>query len=86
MLGVAQRMPGIAAEGQAEQARATPLLYYYLSMPAQRPAEVLGTLTHAQLTRTCHNLHYALCQALVAGNASSLRHLYCGACLSSDVY
>jgi len=36
------------------------VLYPHLSMPAQRQAEILGTLTHAQLILVYH-LHYAPC-------------------------
>jgi len=35
--------------------------------PAQRPAEVLGTLTHAQLTVLYLNLHYAPWQGIGSG-------------------
>jgi len=46
-------------------------------LPAQRPAEVLGTLTgFCPATFTVYNsLHYAHCEALVAGIASSLPSL-----------
>jgi len=39
--------------------KAAPTLYDMLRMPAQRPAEVLGTPEHAQLTTVHHRLHYA---------------------------
>jgi len=46
----------------------------YMCMPAQRPAEVLGTPTHAQLTRTISSL--ALMHLIgIGGSASSLPSL-----------
>jgi len=44
-------------------------------MPAQRLAEVLGTLTHAQLTYTVFNNLYMLLTRHWAGIASSLPSL-----------
>jgi len=72
MLGVAQRMPDNVAEGQAQLCGYASTLPTW--MPAQRQAEVLGTLAHAQLTVLSHNL---LCSfaGIGAGSASSLPSL-----------
>jgi len=67
---------GIAASGKAAplQLRSTLLR---MSMPAQRPAEVLGTPTHAQLT-ICTNRH---CAPLL-GIGSGHRQLIAVTCIA----
>jgi len=49
-----------------------------MSMPAQRLAEVLGTLTHAQLPVVYNNLHYAP----LVGIGSGHRQLIAVTCIA----
>jgi len=58
---------------------ATPSIYYYLCTPAQRPAEVLGTLTHAQLLRTIGSTDTML---LSQGIGSGQRQLIAVTCIA----
>jgi len=48
----------LAAIGKASS-RSSANINVYMCMPAQRQAEVLGTLTHAQLPVLSNSLHYA---------------------------
>jgi len=52
-----------------------PLILCLPEQPAQRPAEILGALVHAQLPVSTNHLHYALSVGIGSGNASSLPSL-----------
>jgi len=73
MLASPDALPGNAAFREGKHRSSDAILQLH-RMPAQRQAEVLGTLMHAQLTVLYNSLHYApfLLGIGVAGNASSL--------------
>jgi len=74
------RLPDTVAEGQVNLSQAR--LYYTIAwLPAQRQAEVLGTLMHAQLHVLCNSLHYAP----LAGIGSGQRQLIAVTCLAEHV-
>jgi len=52
-------LPGNAADREGKPANRLATINVYIRMPAQRPAEVLGTLMHAQLPIISNPLHYA---------------------------
>jgi len=58
MFTLLARLPYIVAEGQVDLTDKV-VLSDYMVLPAQRPAEVLGTPMHAQLHVLSNCLHYA---------------------------